>query len=380
MQRPVGLGVLLALGGLSGCSGSSASFAAPDTGGHGSTDLSLHADFAAMDATASPPVDAADAAVADLTGAANADLIDAGGAKMADAGDGGGDTCSGTGVNGCYAITCTAIRRSLQDNRDRLIADLAKRKCTDRCTLWSALNQAERYIFLMDTAYLGASSSRLHPPADNNLETALDHATALYSINGPKAGQGVDGSGRGGQDYNRIYLGFDALGECVMRNFMIANPTQDPTFNQWQKSDDVAGPHAPFTQREMIYWYKAWYEVNSDGPQFHHFGQDGDFDQNGIDQRLGVCGVTDRSLTELTIAFDFFHNSDPLGDYSGRGGFGWQIVDQHIDINADWNYTPTNCPVTQPVNMDLYGGGTFSGMGPTQQNGTCTAPKLGNSC
>jgi hypothetical protein len=294
------------------------------------------------------------------------------------------DTCTvgDAGADaGCYAITCTTSVHTLQANRDRLIADYAKRRCSDSCTLWSVLNQAERYIFLMDTAYLGAPASRLYPPGANNLETALDHAVALYTINGPMAGQGVDLSGRGGNDYNRIYLGFDALGECVMRDFPIANPSKDPSYNQWVTSDDVAGPHAPFTQREMIFWYKAFYDLQSEGPQWHHWHQDSDFTQSGIDTRLGVCGNTDRSLTELTIAFDSFHNSDPLGDYSGRGGYGWQIVSQYAGIDPAWDYMPTGCPTTQPVNTDEFGGGTFKGMGPSEDGGACwVAPFVDGGC
>ncbi len=283
------------------------------------------------------------------------------------------DTCTSDGGTSCYAISCTAGVHTLQQNRDRLIADLAARKCKTSCALWASLNEAERYIFLMDTAYLNDSTGRLYPPSYGNVETALDHAVALYSINGPLAGQGTDGSGRGGNDYNRIYLGFDDLAKCVMRNFAAANPTKDPAYNMWVTSDDVAGPHAPFTQREMIFWYKAIYDLQSEGPQFHHWHADSDFNQSGLNQRLGVCGVTDRSITELTIAFDAFHNSDPLGDYSGRGGYGWQIVDQHlVAITANWAYSPTGCAVTPPVNTDPYGGGTFAGMGPSLNNGTCT--------
>jgi hypothetical protein len=257
---------------------------------------------------------------------------------------------------------------SLQENRDRLVADYAKRRCTDSCTLWAALNQAERYIFLMDTAYLGETASGLYPPDAGSAETALDHAVAMYSINGPMAGQGVDGSGRGGNDYNRIYLGFDTFAECIMRNFAVAQ-------NGWKTSDDLAGPHAPFTQREMIFWYRAIYDPQSEGPQWHHWHQDSDFTQSGLDRRLGVCGVSDRSVTELTIAFDTVHNSDPLGNYAGRGGYGWQIVDQHVDVPADWSYMPTGCPVTQPVNTDPYGGGTFAGMGPSLGDaGACVPP------
>jgi hypothetical protein len=268
---------------------------------------------------------------------------------------------------------------SLQANRDRLLADFAYQKCTDTCGLWDALNQAERYVFLMDTAYLGDPSSRIYPPLYNSTETALDHATRLYSINGPRAGQGTDLSGRGGQEYNRVYLGFDALAKCVMRNFGEANPKGVSGYNEWGKSDDLGGPHAPFNQREMIVWYRAWYDPESNGPQFHHWSHDSDFDQNGLNQRLGVCGVADPSLVESTVAFDVFHNSDPLGDYSGRGGMGWQIVSQHLSIDPEWGYVPSGCPSTPPVNTDPYGGGTFAGMGPSLSGTACAPAPLGKA-
>jgi hypothetical protein len=271
------------------------------------------------------------------------------------------------GGSACSEISCTTGLHSLQENRDRLLSDLARRKCTDRCGLWAALSLAERYIFLMDTAYFGDSASRLSRPDAGLQETALDHAIALYSINAP------NGTNLGGVDYNRIYLGFDALAECVMRSVSTAAAGD----NAWVKSDDLAGPHPPFMQREMIPWYRAIYDLQSEGPQFHHWHRDSDFSASGIDVRLGVCGVTDRSLTESTIAFDFNHNSDPLGNYQTRGGTGWQIVDQHLQIDAGWDFVPTGCPASPPVNTDQYGGGTFNGMGPVLDGGTCTAPRLG---
>jgi hypothetical protein len=302
-----------------------------------------------------------------------------------DANDGGTARCTGQpgdGGDSCYDITCTTTLHSLGDNRDRLIADLAKRKCTDSCTLWAALNQGERYIFLMDTAYLASPESLLYPPGSPNLETALDHAVALYTINGPKAGQGVLLNGLGGNDYNRIYLGFDALAICVMRNFTIANPTRESGYNQWVKSDDLAGPHAPFTQRDMIGWFKALLDLQTQGPQFHFWHQGSDFTQSGLNQRLGVCGVTDPAISELTIAFDSVHDSDPLGSYSSdgasKGGFGWQIVDQFAEIDANWSYMPTGCPTSAPVNTSVTGGGTFAGMGPSLDGSTCTPPGLGD--
>ena len=325
---------------------------------------------AALAACAPPGAEREDAGIADA-GLGDAGDNDAGtkdGGAPGDAGppDGGADPCA----------RLDGLHVSLQGNRDRLLADLARRKETDSCTLWAALNQAERYVFLMDTTYLAASSSRLSPPAANLPDTALDHAIALYSINGPKAGEGVDHSGRGGIDYNRIYLGFDAPATCLIRSFARTNPTKAPGFNQWLQSDDPAGPHAPFKRREMIFWYRAIYDLSSNGPQFHHWATDAEVDGAGIDKRLGVCGVRDASLTELTIAFDFFHNSDPLGQYAGRGGQGWQIVDQRAGLAAEWGYLPTGCRATPPVNTDPYGGGTFAGMGPSLDGGTCGSTTL----
>ncbi len=300
--------------------------------------------------------------------------------------DGGGPTACTTGDAGagCYAITCNSGGvQSLQANRDRLLADLARRKCTDACTLWAALNQGERYIFLMDTAYLGAPSSQLYPPGSSNLETALDHADALYSINGPDAGQGVLFNGLGGNDYNRIYLGFDALASCVMRDFAPANPTREAGYNGWVKSDDLAGAHAPFTQRDMIAWFKAALDPQTQGPQFHFWAKDSDFTQSGLNQRLGVCGVTDPAITELTIAFDTVHDSNPLGNYpadgTSKGGTGSQIVGQFVGIAADWTYMPSSCPMTAPVNTSVTGGGTFAGMGPSLNGSACTSAALGDA-
>jgi len=282
----------------------------------------------------------------------------------------------------CYAITCSATHQSLQANRDRLLADLAARKCTDTCTLWGALNESERYIYLMNTAYLAAPSSLLYPPTDSHPDTALDHATALYSINGSDAGQGVLLNGLGGNDYNRIYLGFDALAACVMRNFTEANPTGKAGYNMWVNSNDLAGPHAPFTQREMIAWFRGLIDLQTQGPQFHHWAKDSDFTQSGLNQRLGVCGVTDPTITELTIAFNSVHDSDPLGDYgsdgASNGGYGWQIVDQFLGTGfANWMYLPTGCLPTPPVNTSVTGGGTFAGMGPSLNGSTCTPAPIG---
>jgi hypothetical protein len=231
----------------------------------------------------------------------------------------------------------------------------------------------------MNTAYFGDTSSLLYPPSYSNHETALDHAVALYSINSPVANGDTTG-----RESNRIYLGWDAIGACVMRNFTLANPLGVPGANLWTKSDDIGGPHPPFTQREMIFWYRPWWDPSSQGPQFHLWAKDADFSQDAIDARYGVCGISDRSLTEATIAFSWNHVSNPLVSYTQTGGYdgyGWQIVDHYLASgDAGWSYTPTGCPVTPPCNTDPNGGGTWSGLGPLQlDGGACTAPKLGDA-
>ena len=379
-QRSVGFSFVLTLAStaLVGCGGTSRTNEMPDSSGpgEGGTGADGHEGRDAPQGSDAPhPGEAGVESGADA-------------GDTATGGDTGTPTCSGDGggAGSCYSITCTATVNTLQDNRDRLIADLAKRKCTDSCTLWAALNEAERYIFLMDTVYLGAPASLLYPPGMPNKDTALDHALALYTINGPKAGQGVLANGNGGNDYNRIYLGFDALAQCVMRNFAAANPSHTAGYNEWVKSDDLAGPHAPFTQRDMIKWYRALTDLQSQGPQWHFWAKDSDFTQTGLNMRLGVCGVTDPSVTELTIAFNFDHDSNPLGMYGKDGtamaGFGWQIVDQFVGIPSDWTYTPTSCPTSAPVNMSTTGGGTFAGMGPSLNGSVCTSPALvdGGKC
>jgi hypothetical protein len=70
-------------------------------------------------------------------------------------------------------------------------------------------------------------------------------------------------------------------------------------------------------------------------------------------------------------------SSDPLGDYAGRGGPGWEIVAAHVRIDAEWSYMPTGCAARPPVNTDPYGGGTFARMGASKVGATCSAVMLG---
>jgi hypothetical protein len=272
----------------------------------------------------------------------------------------------------------------LQENRDRLLATLAAEKKMDSCALWGSLSLAERDIFEMVTAYLGSCESRLAPPPSTSDETVLDlnHALKLYSINGPglkdiTASPVPSGGGAcGGYNSNRVFMGFDQTALDAMREIhgkSELNPKKVKGYNAWRKSNDPGGPHKPFSERDMICWggTPCWLpDANSEGPTWHFFAKDGDLDPAGLRDRRGVCGVADPHLVELTIAFNWDHESDPLC------GKDWpkEVVDKigHANFRT---YKPNGTCDAPPISIDPASGKDHGedGLGPDQLNGTCLA-------
>jgi hypothetical protein len=248
----------------------------------------------------------------------------------------------------------------LGSNRDRLLDKLAKRKQTDVCTLWSSLNKSERDIFDMVTAYFNSCQSSLQGPSAQS--TALEDAVDLYSING--AGVGTD-SKCGGKDANRLYLSFNSGDKLAIQDMR-----RHVAGNVWRGSDDLAGPHYPFTGRDMIRW-KKMVLGNSEGPQFHFFKSESDLNANGLKSRSGACGVTDPNVVEATIAFNWDHDSNPLCKKS------WlQEVADKSGEDPQWDYRPSGCTATPPINSEVNGGGTHNGLGARLENNACVMDKL----
>ena len=168
--------------------------------------------------------------------------------------------------------TTIEAAQPLSVNRDRLLQSLAERKGTATCDLWGRLTEAERYVFLSLTRVLGSHNSYITGAIPHHFrssdsatcdtgctlsgsfncpwgfttyndeqvgsetcllcggcytdirqdstETLLDHATALYSVNGPDPGGGC-----GGGEFNRAFLGFDEVGKGAIRNWTISGGT-----------------------------------------------------------------------------------------------------------------------------------------------------------
>jgi hypothetical protein len=255
------------------------------------------------------------------------------------------------------------IRLSL--NRDRLLGTLAARKHTDICTLWGSLNKGERTIFEMVTAYFGSCQSRLTPQGSSQEATALDFATTLYSINAP--GVGTD-SKCGGMDANRIYLAFDGPNNPAMRSMRGVQPAQ----NKWEASDDMAGAHRPFTDRDMIDW-KSMPLGNSEGPQWHFFRTESDLNadrQAALSRRPGVCGFNHPNIVEATIAFSFDHDSNPLCND------GWIKKIAKKSGDPEWDYAPVGCSQSEPAGSEVNEGGAHNGLGASLINGSCEMAEL----
>ena len=291
-----------------------------------------------------------------------------------------------------------ALAQSLTGNRDRLLTTLAQRKGWGTCDQWAAMNEGERAVFLTITKVLASHNSYVSMPwthvekndggncdygctlqgsfncpwgytnyndewvsaetctlcggcwshiSQDNTETLLDHATALYSVNGPDPSGGC-----GGGEYNRIFLGFDEVGKGAIRNWTISGGT-------WSSSDDCAGPHGPFTASETIGWGTGaappwcgafFWGGQEYGPQRHHWRYD--WEATSLAGRLGLCDAWDPSMTEIDVDYNWLHDSNPLCG----GGMG--AVEQHMGA-AEYGYVPSGCPFT-PANPG-YGGGLGCG-------------------
>jgi hypothetical protein len=218
---------------------------------------------------------------------------------------------------------------SLDHNRNRLLSTLARIKgYSDRCSLWNSFTNIQRGVFLTHTDMLGNRSCMENSSIYSNglnsggncdssapcncaagSDQALDHVFKVWSVNGNDpscyCAPGANGYNccNGGSDWHRTYFGADDKLIGYLRNYSFGLP-------EWGGSGDVAGAHAPFTNES---------ETAKGSPrgqaQFWSYPS-----QASTLNRPGVVGVYDSQIVELDNDYNWLHDSNPEGEYSGTYG------------------------------------------------------------
>jgi len=223
----------------------------------------------------------------------------------------------------------TAVVVSLDHNRNRLLDTLAPIKgFADRCALWASFDNIHRGIFLTHTDMLGNrscmenasitsntlnsqnncdSSQPCNCPAGSDM--ALDHVFKLWTVNGndPSCNctEGSNGYNccNGGIEWHRTFFGADDALIGYFRNYSYGLP-------EWGSANDIAGPHSPFnnesgTAKGTPAGQTNFWSYNTDAV---------------VLQRGGVVGVFDPQIVELDNDYNWIHDSNPEGEYSGTYG------------------------------------------------------------
>ena len=157
------------------------------------------------------------------------------------------------------------------------------------------------------------------PRTDHDM--ALNHVVKLYAVKGNTSG------GCGGGDNHRLFFSVDDELIYRFRNIDFSAPIG------WRRSEDLQGPHSPFTQsRETMH--------GKPRGQTHEFAWD---HEAVFMTRPGVYGVYDPHLVEMDIDYDWQHDSNPECYYGGTyGRYYYQNVwyNHGLGGSVEYDYTP----------------------------------------
>jgi len=285
--------------------------------------------------------------------------------------------------------TSARLAMSLRDNRDRLLASYGERFGKSSCQMWSEMTQVQKGVFLTITDLLGkrsfltndvASYTRMNwdscsePETDctygcsvddpnwsgwcayvdgftcwqmgkcyrqdvprSNFETALDHVTRIWAINGNSCPAWYPSCECGGGDKHRIYFSADDSLIGSLRNRWAGLP-------EWDHSGDVKGPHPPFNNTSETFTEMDEGLGFRAGGQTHFWSYDW---QAQWMSRPGVEGVYDPHLVEIDIDYKWSnHDSNPECFYSGEYGRNkytriWQ--NHGFGGPPEYEYVPSGC-------------------------------------
>lgn len=156
------------------------------------------------------------------------------------------------------------------------------------------------------------------PRTDHDM--ALNHVVKLYAIRGSSGGCG-------GGDNHRLFFSVDEELIYRLRNIDFSAPIG------WRRSEDLAGPHSPFTQSRETHHGKP-------RGQTHQFA----WDYEAVFMtRPGVYGVYDPRLVEMDLDYNWQHDSNPECYYGGTyGRYEYQNkwYNHGLGGSAEYGYTP----------------------------------------
>jgi hypothetical protein len=249
------------------------------------------------------------------------------------------------------------------DGRDRLIAGylahlqldptraqsngLRGADLSSVCDLWDALDLSSQGTFLTITARLAGSILAVDG------SSMLDHVTTAYRVAGGEGATGVDPGSCGGAEYNRLVVSIDDVlhDALVVANLNDGGPGASggpdladiPIGGVWRASEDLAGPHEPFTLS---------LETEDGAPrgQVHFFADPGAPVANAPLGRLDLEDLVDPYALEMDQDYDCVHNSNPGCEYTFYGPLclpeptelGFTIYTQNYG-SADPCWRPTGC-------------------------------------
>lgn len=229
---------------------------------------------------------------------------------------------------------------TVDENRNRLLDTYAShRGSPDRCAFWGGMTIVEKGIFLTHTDMLGhrscfdnagvpaaqlsggacsAASCTCQGSAACSCAVgsamALDHVFRVWAINGTDPGCcGGLNCCNGGGEWHRTFFSADDQLLAAFRSIHAGLPL-------WAESNDLGGPHAPFTQSDETV-------PGSPRGQVHFWSNDG---QASVLQRNGVQGLSDPHVVELDNDYNWIHDSSPEGYYSFTYG--------RAEYKRNWNW------------------------------------------
>lgn len=233
-----------------------------------------------------------------------------GGGGASDDGDDSGDVTDAALDDGALVSDASsdapAAPATLSEHRDRLFrGNPALGTGTDVCARWASLDASRKAVFLTLTHRLFISTLADSTPV-------LAEVTAVKLI----LGGGANGTTCGGAENNRLFLTVSPrLHQAMADTWNGTRMITDGATSTWLHTEDLAGPHDPFTasdETDTGLSCLGLIELGSSKPPTAqaHFFLDAT-DAVPVQRGAGIDLPADPLLLEIDHDFDCLHQSNP---------------------------------------------------------------------